>query len=279
MHGPAVALPYRMRRHAIYLCLGLLAIAACSHTADVDSLQPGAAVTVTRQDGQAVKGKVVKVTPDDVVLQVTPDERQHVPRKAVKQLAVADPENAPRESAEPAQPAFRDITIPAGTELSVALDTPVGSATSDAGDPVRASLVDALVVDGTPVIPANATVTGEVVTARASGKVKGRAAVVLRFNEVTVENRQYAIDATLVDREAAPTKKKDALSIGIPAAAGSIIGAIAGGKKGAVVGGAVGGGAGTAYVLSTPGKEIVLPAGTHVHARLTKPLTVRLPID
>jgi hypothetical protein len=134
------------------------------------------------------------------------------------------------------------------------------------------------VVDGAPVIPAHATVTGEVVTARPSGKVKGRAAVVLRFNEVTVDNRQYAIDATLVDREAASTKKKDALTIGIPAAAGSIIGAIAGGKKGAVVGGAVGGGAGTAYVLSTAGQEIVLPAGTHVRARLTKPLTVRLPI-
>jgi hypothetical protein len=266
-----------MRRHAIYWCLGLLALTACSHTADVDSLQPGAAVTLTRQDGQAVKGKVVKVTPDDVVLQVTPDERQQVPRQAVKKVDVADEAPEARDSATPSEPAFQDITIPAGTELSVALETPVGSATSDAGDPVRASLVEALVIDGVPAIPANATVTGEVITARSSGKVKGRAAVVLRFNEVMVGDRQYAIDATPVDREAASTKKKDALSIGIPAAAGSIIGAIAGGKKGAVVGGAVGGGAGTAYVLSTPGREIVLRAGTHVQARLTKPLTVRVP--
>lgn len=232
-----------MTRHAIYLCLGLLAVGACGHSAEVSSRQPA---------------------------------RESTPAQSA--AAMVAPRHGEKVTGKVAPPAYRDVTIPAGTELVVALETPVGSATSDPGDAVRASLVDALVVDNTLVIPANAAVTGQVVTAHASGRVKGRASVAMRFDQVVVGDRQYAIDAALVNREAAPTKKKDALSIGVPAAAGSIIGAIAGGKKGAVVGGAVGGGAGTAYVLSTAGKEIVLPAGAHVRARLTQPLTVRVPL-
>ena len=39
------------------------------------------------------------------------------------------------------------------------------------------------------------------------------------------------------------TKKKDALTIGLPAAGGAVVGALVDGKKGAGIGAAVGGGA------------------------------------
>ena len=54
----------------------------------------------------------------------------------------------------------------------------------------------------------------------------------------------------------AGTKKKDALTIGLPAAGGAVVGALVDGKKGAGIGAAVGGGAGTAVVLSTRGKDV-----------------------
>ena len=57
---------------------------------------------------------------------------------------------------------------------------------------------------------------------------------------------------------------------------GAIVGALIGGKKGAAIGATVGGGGGTAYVLSTPGKEIRLGKGATVSVRLAEPLTVRV---
>ena len=54
-----------------------------------------------------------------------------------------DPSSAPvatAEKTEPVRPVVREITIPSGTALSIALDTSVGSATSRVEQPVRAHL-------------------------------------------------------------------------------------------------------------------------------------------
>ena len=72
--------------------------------------------------------------------------------------------------------------------------------------------------------------------------------------------------------------KKDAITIGAPAAGGAVIGGIIGGKKGAAIGTAVGGGGGTAAVLTTRGKEVHMGRGSVVTVRLTEPLTVKVRI-
>ena len=72
------------------------------------------------------------------------------------------------------------------------------------------------------------------------------------------------------------TKKKDALTIGLPAAGGAVVGALVDGKKGAGIGAAVGGGAGTAVVLSTRGKDVRIGQGATLAVRLREPLTVRV---
>lgn len=170
----------------------------------------------------------------------------------------------------------REVTIPAGTELPVVLDTGVGSDTSRVEEPVRAHLSRAVVVDGQPVLAEGSTVSGVVTNATRSGKVKGRAQVGLRFNTLIPrgEDERYQITTAAIGRTAPATKQKDAITIGAPAAGGAIVGGIVGGKKGAAIGGAAGGGAGTAVVLSTRGKEIHLPAGTALRVRLTKPITI-----
>jgi hypothetical protein len=70
------------------------------------------------------------------------------------------------------------------------------------------------------------------------------------------------------------TKKKDALTIGLPAAGGAIVGGAVAGKKGAGIGALAGGGAGTAAVLTTRGKDVRVGRGAVLAIRLTAPLTV-----
>jgi hypothetical protein len=184
----------------------------------------------------------------------------------------------PAAAATPVTDSTREVTLPAGTILTVTLDTPVGSDTSRIEQAVTAHLSRPIRVHGRTVLATGSRVSGVVTDATRSGKVKGRAHVAMRFNSLTPhgEVQRYAIRTAAVGRTAQGTKRKDAAEIGGPAAGGAIIGALVGGKKGALVGTAIGGGAGTAAVLSTRGKEVHLGKGAALTLRLTAPVTVRI---
>jgi hypothetical protein len=178
----------------------------------------------------------------------------------------------------PTAPAYREVTLPAGTTLPLQLDSSIASDSSSVEDPVRASIRRPVQLDGVDVLPAGTALSGIVTAAQRSGKVKGRAQLAIRFDTVTIGGEQYDLRTRVISREARGTKARDAKTIGIPAAGGAVVGGIIGGKKGAAIGGAAGGGAGTAVVLSTRGEEVRLPAGTSIEARLADPLTVRVPV-
>ncbi len=179
---------------------------------------------------------------------------------------------------EAASIVWREVTIPAGTNLAVVLDTTVASETSEIEAPVNAHLSRSVTVQGQTALAQGSRVSGVVTDATRAAKVKGLAHVAVRFNTVTPsgDDHRYTIQTAPVGRTAAATKKDDALKIGVPAAGGAVLGGILGGKKGAVIGGSAGGGAGTAVVLSTRGKEVTLPSGSALTLRLTQPLTVRI---
>jgi hypothetical protein len=176
-------------------------------------------------------------------------------------------------------PAWREIVVPAGTQLEIRLDEAVASDTSRVEEPVRATLVDEIAVHGVTAVPAGSAVTGSVTRARRSGRVKGVAELAIRFDSVKPAggDARYRLRTGLVTRRAAKTRKKDALSIAAPAAGGAILGGLLGGKKGALIGTTVGAGAGTAVVLSTRGKEVRLPRGAILAIKLLEPVTVRVP--
>lgn len=182
----------------------------------------------------------------------------------------------PGEAVAPAEAAPRNVTLPAGTRLRVRLDTSHASNTSRVEDSVRGRLVEPVVVNGRTVLESNSEVTGHVVSARPSGKVKGRGYLAVRFSEVREDGANYDITTRTWAREAQGTKKKDAAVIGVPAGVGAVVGGIAGGKKGAAIGTGVGAAAGTGVVLSTSGKEVSLPRGATLIVRLSAPLTVRV---
>jgi len=184
----------------------------------------------------------------------------------------------PAGRAEAAAPAFREVTIPAGTRLPIVLDTSVGSDTSHAEQPVQAHLSESIVVHGHTVLPSGSHVRGVVTDATRSGKVKGLAHLAVRFNTVSPrgDDERYTFHAGAVSRTAEATKKRDAMEIGVPAAGGAVVGGLIGGKKGALIGGAAAGGAGTAVVLNQRGKEVHLGKGAALTLKLTEPLTVRV---
>ena len=177
-------------------------------------------------------------------------------------------------------PEYREITIPSGTALPLELKTAVASDTSKVEDQVRATLRSPVTVDGVQALPAGTTVLGHVTAAERSGKVKGRASVAFRFNTIDLpgDGGHESISTATISHVASPTKKKDATKIGVGAGAGAAIGAIVGGGSGAAKGAAIGGAAGTGAVLATRGDEARLGPGASVTAKLTAPLTVRVPL-
>ena len=188
--------------------------------------------------------------------------------------AVTAPANAPAAKAA----SWTQVTIPAGTQLPILLETTVASNTSRVEEPVQARLARPVLVHGVTALPEGSRVSGIVTAAQESGRVKGRAHVAIKFDSIVPrgEDERYAMHAAAVGRTAEATKKKDALDIGAPAAGGALIGALVGGKKGALIGTGIGGGAGTAYVLSTRGHEVGLAKGAPITLKLVEPLIVKI---
>lgn len=173
-------------------------------------------------------------------------------------------------------PVVREFTIPDGTQLKLDLVTPLDSDSSNVEDSVRATLREAVAVDGITVLPVGTEVTGTVTDAQRSGRVKGRARLGFRFSSLRSGKERYEIQTAPIGIEAEATKKDDAKKIGIGAGIGAAVGAIAGGASGAAKGAAIGAGGGTGVVLATKGKEVRLGAGANVTARLTAPLKIQL---
>jgi hypothetical protein len=172
--------------------------------------------------------------------------------------------------------ADRHVTIPAGTVLRLRVNRGFGSDFSRIEDPVSATLARSVVIGGRTVLPAGSSASGYVADATRPGKVKGRGRVAVRFTSITPLNQteSYRLQTRSWVAVAPATKKKDALTVGIPAAGGAVIGALLDGKKGAGIGAAVGGGAGTAAVLTTRGKDVRVGRGATLNVRLTAPLTI-----
>ena len=126
---------------------------------------------------------------------------------------------------------------------------------------------------------------GKIVEVKRPGRVKGKAELTLSFQTLVLPSGiTIPIYTSLRGAGGAGTRKgensvegdsskgDDAGTIGKTAAEGGLIGVIAGRGKGAVVGGAGGAAVGTAAVLLTRGKDLVLEPGTTIEIVLDRPI-------
>ena len=142
-----------------------------------------------------------------------------------------------------------------GTAIEVRLLSQIHSGEAREGDTFEATLSKSLVVDGRTVLPKNTRVTGRVVEAVSSGRLKRPASLTLEL----VEAGRYSLRTDPVTLDGKSHAGRNTALIGGGAAAGAIIGALTGGKKGAAIGAAIGAGAGVGTAYLTGKKELVLP--------------------
>ena len=196
----------------------------------------------------------------------TPPPQSETAGQAASPAPAQPPSKA--EPAPPPEPTFREVTIPAGTSLSVTLLSAVASNKSKVEDPIKGSIAKAVTISGVTALPVGTQILGSVTEAGESGRVKGKAAVAFRFDRLVVSGETIRVQTASVQREAAADTKSDVKK-------GAIVGGVIGGGKGAAVG-AVAGGAGT--VLATKGKEVEIPSGTVVSVHVQDPITVRVAV-
>lgn len=189
----------------------------------------------------------------------------------------AAPAQAPR-APEPARPVYRDVTAPVGTALSLSLITPVSTETAKVETPVTARLRQPIVVDGFTVIPAGATLHGDVTEVERAGRVRGRSRLAIRFTEVQVEGQRDPLRTNALTFEGEATKSEDATKVGGGAGIGAVIGGIVGGGSGAAKGAAIGGAVGAGTVLATRGRDVNLVEGAELNASLASPFSVRVEV-
>ena len=262
-------------RNSLAVAVAILGLTvACSTDAsDVEKVPVGTDVQVTRQDGGVVAGKLTDKNENSVKV-ASGKVTKEVPRKEIADVRVVD-EKKPVELPPIAK--FREYTVPEDTTLRVSITTPLSSETASLEDAVEGTLASPVSVDGVEVLPAGSTVRGTVTSVESGGKVKGRAALGLQFNTLIVRDERVPISARW-SAQAESTKKTDAKKIGIGAGAGAVIGGIIGGGKGAATGAAIGGGAGTAMVLTSEGKPIVLSRGEDISVKLANAIEVKVPV-
>lgn len=142
-------------------------------------------------------------------------------------------------------------TIPAGTHISVRLDSTVSSREAHVGDAVACTLASDLVVRGKVLAPAGHPLRARVTYVRHSGRLHHAGLLTVRLSSINIDGKRYALESSPIRAEGDSHTGGNVAKIGGGAGIGTVIGAIAGGGKGALIGGLLGAGGGTALAAGT----------------------------
>ena len=178
-------------------------------------------------------------------------------------------------SATEAASVSSDVTIPAGTAISVRTIDAIDSTRNRVGDRFEASLEEPLIVDDNVIAPKGADVYGRLEESKETGTFTGRSELRLALTGIAVDGKTIPIvtgDYELTGKsKGASTAKR---TIG-GAAIGSIIGAIAGGGQGAAIGAGTGAGVGAGSEIITKGGQVKIPSETLLDFTLEQSVTIR----
>ncbi|PSH03757.1 MAG: hypothetical protein CXZ00_10415 [Acidobacteria bacterium] len=196
---------------------------------------------------------------------------------SIPQSPISEPAPAADDAAgsDYARTSYRPLEIPAGTPVSIRLQSSISSASASRGDRFHAVLDSPLLVDGHTVAPSGAKVTGKVVAAEHSGRLRHPGMLQLELSSMRVAGKEVAITTSKVTARGASHKKRNLAWIGGGAGGGALLGGLMGGGKGALIGSAVGAGAGTATAAATGKHDVAFNAERQLTFRLRQPVEVR----
>ena len=187
----------------------------------------------------------------------------------------AKPDPQPSESKpSPQTVQAEQIVIPSGTAITVRLQSSVSSATSHAGDQFDATLDQPLVVDGKTVAAEGTQVTGRVLAARHSGRLRHPGYLRIALSSLMLNGKAVPVRSSSVSIAGGSHKRRNLAWIGGGTGGGALIGALASGGSGALIGSAIGAAGGTTGAFITGKKDVGFSAERRLTFRLTRLVTV-----
>jgi type IV secretion system protein VirB10 len=210
------------------------------------------------------------------------------------QTAIPVAATAPAPAGSPGAVDNSKIVVPAETTIPMILENTINSKSAYVGQAIYCESIFPITVGNHIIIPKGTSIRGTVTQVVRPGRVKGRAQLGLRFDEMILPNgTSRHLRATLSgfgsegdDKfkpkegkiEGGGTKGKDAGTVARTTIPGAEIGTIVGAAKGAPleglgIGSAVGAATGLAWILASRGKDVVLPYGTSLELQLSQPVS------
>jgi hypothetical protein len=184
--------------------------------------------------------------------------------------------------------AQNNISLPAGTSMTVKLETTLATFSNKAGDPFRGSVAQPIMLNGQTIVPAGATVEGRVTKVTEPRRINGKPTIGL-FPETLIlpTGQRFMLNATVVDTnigngsdvnaegqfKGSGHDRKDQIETGMGTGGGMLIGGLIGGGPGLLIGGAVAGSATVVHWLAKH-RSAILPAGTELTMEINRPLTL-----
>jgi hypothetical protein len=186
------------------------------------------------------------------------------------------------------------VIVPADTTIPLILQNTINTKSAFVGQSIYCESIYPITVGNRVIIPKGSSVRGTVTQVIRPGRVKGRAQLGFRFDELILPNGTTRhLRASLAgfgsagDEKFKPkegqvegggSKGKDAETVARTTIPGAEIGTIVGAAKGAPleglgIGSAAGAATGLVWILAKRGKDVVLAYGTNLELQLSQPVT------
>jgi hypothetical protein len=165
--------------------------------------------------------------------------------------------------------------IPAGTPLTVHLQSSLSSATSRSGDSFEVLLDEPIVVRGQTVAPRGATATGKVLEARAS-RLQDPGYMRLALTSISLNGKSYPIQTSSIFVKRRSHEKRNLTVISGASMSKASTGVLAANGKGTLIGAATGAATGTGTDYASENKDVGVAPERRLTFRLAQPLPLRI---